>query len=244
MKLKLIIIGFSLLIANVADASLFRLDMNGTVIYRGIGVPASSGISNNNQANLSIVFEDNVTSIGSTVTNFANSIISFNGNFGGYAFSGDNGSIRLGNSNVTRNGVTGDSVSIDFRGTALNTAYGIDRNDFTSTDGSVGGEPLRNIELTVFNENTDFLNPGDSISDAMNALVSDLAILNANDPFASNVGLRIFFSDQAFGSFPVSATSTVDSATLTSISAIPVPATVWLFVSGLLGLIGFAKRSV
>ncbi len=246
MNIKIITASLVLFLASSANASIFRLDMNGSVIWTGSGVPAGAPIARNDAVSLSVVFDDSVAAnnVGSTTANFYDSIISFDGSYGSYAFSGDNSSVRLGNGNATRNGVTGDTIKLALQGVALNSASGINRNDFISTDGSVGGQILRSVEFDVFNENTNFINSGDSISVALNALVADFSTLTANDPFADNVGLRISFSDQAWGSFPVAATADISSLTLTQVSAVPVPAAVWLFGSGLAGLAGFARRKV
>jgi len=58
--------------------------------------------------------------------------------------------------------------------------------------------------------------------------------------FTADAGTSLFISgsytDSSFLDAPIS------SSTLASVSAVPVPAAIWLFGSGLIGLAGFAKR--
>ena len=85
----------------------------------------------------------------------------------------------------------------------------------------------------------------DGVQHNYSALMSDyagLAGLSVVDPI-SKINLSFFTSAQT-GFFGQKSTATVwfDNVTIGDVSTVPVPAAAWLFGSGLLGLIGVAKR--
>ena len=82
-------------------------------------------------------------------------------------------------------------------------------------------------------------------SDGIGMELHDL--LNTDEPVAEGwqEEHQIGLYNEAAGSLDLTTTSepsTITSSSLITVSAVPVPAAVWLFGSGLLGLIGVAKR--
>jgi len=88
-------------------------------------------------------------------------------------------------------------------------------------------------------------NPIDGVQHNYTALLGDYAVLaglSAADPIAK-VSLSFFASGQTgFFGQKSNATAWFDNVAIGDVSAVPIPAAVWLFGSGLLGLIGIARR--
>ena len=94
--------------------------------------------------------------------------------------------------------------------------------------------------------NINFCNEGEGTLQALTAdfwSASAVYVVKAYDAsHISNSAMMDYFSDSS-GSFSVATNGVVGtSSALVRVSAVPIPATVWLFGSGLIGLIGLARR--
>ncbi len=123
--------------------------------------------------------------------------------------------------------VTLDSVGIAWRGNDADMSVVSLQND------SIGGSTISDLLISSLWGH-----------DYQNVSGNSAQLINSPTAFASQYWLiSAFDADYVGDGNPLweGATDAFKLASV-SVSAIPIPATVWLFVSGLLGLIGFSKR--
>lgn len=117
--------------------------------------------------------------------------------------------------------------------TELDTIYAELGGDFATSGYVIDGDPI--VTITDYNIGIDF----NSLSPP-----PDLIVLAVLTPFSVNANIGLL----SVGAYNVNANFYVDGIleqTVTdsfTVSAVPLPAGVWLFASGLLGLIGISKR--
>lgn len=141
-------------------------------------------------------------------TRRTNSISCFQGIVGTYSFSGTTGEIFLRNDDVgiPFGGNPYDQLNFGFYNeSSNNTIFGIDRNDFVQTGGTVGGFPLRDVRIGV---------QTDDVSMLQNLDLSQAAVDGTFD-FLNLYTFRMSFSNETFGSTPLTVSGTFDSATVT-----------------------------
>lgn len=107
-----------------------------------------------------------------------------------------------------------------------------------------------NINITSVTSYSSFSNGDASFLDAGGTYLSAGAIFNLNfDTALTNAGGTIGVSAEEVLLYSISPPSSMlptvltGSGFVTGTPAVPVPAAVWLFVSGLIGLIGIARRN-
>jgi hypothetical protein len=161
-----------------------------------------------------------------------NAITGFSGHAGGFSFSGQSGQAYTLRQDDPPNG----NNFITVHGTnAFNDNPG-NRNDFTQVSDPVGGVQLN---LISFNSVT-------GVDRVYNLALTQDKLPSAIPPgsghlfiqFSKPSGQQINEQFQLIG-----ALDTITVTNLDNVSAVPVPAAVWLFGSGLLSLFGFSQRS-
>ncbi|MFZ5621977.1 MAG: VPLPA-CTERM sorting domain-containing protein [Pseudomonadota bacterium] len=175
---------------------------------------------------------------------------------------GGPGSLILGNMLFNWNGNNGIPVSIVLDaagmfgammdpgfgvGTVISGVGAIPAADGTYTNASWGYLGLGPTPVATTEWNTSFA-PGCSLGSCMGVtpsgalpLVTDTAV-NSNE-YAMGDGVGVGGNPMADGPFQgYNANFDITSITITDITTIPVPAAAWLFGSGLLGLVGVARR--
>jgi len=94
--------------------------------------------------------------------------------------------------------------------------------------------------------NINFCNEGEGTLQALTAdfwSASSVWVVSARDASHIPDSATMDYFSNSSGSFSVATNGVVGtSSALVRVSAVPIPATVWLFGSGLIGLIGFARR--
>ncbi|WP_442497046.1 hypothetical protein [Methylobacter sp. sgz302048] len=177
-----------------------------------------------------------------SVSQIANSATITNGNF---------------DSGLTGWGTAG-NVTLDAGGYAvLNTFLGIDTSAYGGTNGSILSQTVNALAGDVisfsYSFNTDDYLPYNDfalIAGDAQYLVSDVATVGNGDSsgwqnfsftalsdFSDLKFIASNHTDTAFNS-----TLFIDNVSSGSVSAVPVPAAVWLFGSGVLGLLGFNRK--
>ncbi len=236
-KLRLLLVA-GLVGFNTSYAASIQVDLSGSVTSLGGASGPGNGVINVGDAiSYSFTFDEQTTSGSTGVVRYLYSITDFTGSVGSYLFSGNTGDVFLRNDSASGTLFGGnpfDQISISNYNAAVNSAaLGLTRDDFTSTSGNVAGYPLRSVSLLIQTDDTTFLSDLNFSEQAMLSTSANLPLL----------GFSMFFMDGAFGSVPVSVDGSFSSMTVTNLSAVPVPAAVWLFASGLMGMVGVARRA-
>ena len=224
---------------NMVQAATIQVDLQGTVttIY-GTSANYNNVFSVGDSISYTFTFDESFYIPNATgVIRYKNSITSFAGSVGSYQFTGGSGSAFVRNDQsggTIFGGNPYDQLTISNYNATANLAYlGLARDDFTSTGGDVAGFPLRTVEVSIQTDDTSFLSSLDFSEQAVASMASYLSLVN----------FRMVFSNDAFGITPLGILGDVTSINVTNLSAVPVPAAVWLFGSGLVGLIGIARQS-
>lgn len=202
------------------------------------GIAVGNGFFNVGSAiNYNLTFEETASLYpASTVDSFSHSVSSFSATVGGYDFAGDNGRAFARNNGVV-SGIFGgspyDQFTLTHNDLARNqTFYFLNRNDFTSSDGQVGGRPLANASLTMQTTDTSFVSGVD-----FNAAI--FQALAANPSYLGLMDFSLYFDTTPVGTVDGLVLGKFTSITVTTV---PVPAAMWLLGSGVVGLFGFARR--
>jgi len=230
--------GFMLLVTSSSYADTIKVDLTGSVTSIGGSSGPTNGVFSPGDAiSYSFEFEEATTASSSGVVRYLYSITSFSGDVGGYLFSGSSGDAFLrndGTAGTIFGGNPYDQVTINNLTAAVyDQAYGgFDREDFASTSGNVAGVPLRSVSIHAQTDDTTLLSDLNFSEEALISLSDNLSLLS----------FSMLFMDGAFGSAPVSVNGSFNGMTVTNLTSVPVPAAAWLFGSGLLGLIGMARR--
>ena len=114
-----------------------------------------------------------------------------------------------------------------------------------SFDYDATSDVYSNINITSTGTYNSFSSGNAVYLDASGSYLSNLAILNFNfDTALTDAGGTISTSveETLFYTFPPLPTLLTGSGFVTAAPAVPIPAAIWLFGSGLIGLIGVARR--
>lgn len=177
----------------------------------------------------SITFDDSgvpdrLTSDETNYSQIYNNILDFNVDFApGYNVHGDGGSFNL-NGNMAVTYGTDAGTRVDEMVMSTSTFINGDRPTVTT---NLDGFFVDNMMINFRDASGAFY--GDKLPDLSTFVMPD----HIRDPY-----LSMWFSDGQ-GNFKANMSMRLDSV---SVSAVPVPAAVWLFGSGLLGLIGVSRR--
>lgn len=212
-----------------AQAALIKVEFSGSVTLVGGQSSIGSGFSVGQSATYEFVFDDQMSPwnsrpdplLGGTFSSYLDSIVSFEGNVGGYSFSGSQGhALVRDNFNDTgfsqHIGVQDLIILNNLNEVTYEGAYNIfGRTDF-ETGADVNGFPLRSFDVTLTDTTASLLNNTMLWQENFESFQSISGFVEANE-------FRLFFMPEAFGSVDVAMFGAFDTMTITNLS-IPVSA--------------------
>lgn len=203
------------LMATTAQATPFTIDIAGTISGQNGSLAPSSPFSVGDNFSYSVALDDGVA--GPTtggVTRALNNITEFSFSLGSYLASGSSGDVFLRNNGST--GVFGgapyDQATISHLSEPV-YAGGFNlpgRTDFESTSGPVSGENLRSIGFTFQTPSEEFVGAGESLLSIARNIESNPDVRTARSQGGGG-GFSVSFSNEAFGSLPLSIDLVIDS---------------------------------
>ena len=202
----LAVVAIELFVATSAHAALIQVDLDGHV--EGT-VGTGKTIQVDDPVHYTVRFNEQMAATTPTAV-FLNAVTSFSGTVGWYNFSGTSGRAFTrndGTSPAYGGGAPYDQVAIDHANSVAYQAAGLNRNDFTSTDGDVGGYPLRSFGIVAQSLDTSLLAGNDFTAATFYALRDNSAAIDLQE-------FNLYFSNDPFALGPVAAYGSFDSITV------------------------------
>jgi len=225
---------FLSLFAGHANAASITVQLVGEVTGVSGVVVGNSFFNLGDAITYNLEFDEELAS-SSPIDTFTSAITSFSGSVGTYDFAGSTGQAFTRN-NGTAGSLFGgnpfDQISISHNDLDRNLAFlGLNRNDFTSDDGLIGGKPLAQVRLSAQTDDTSFMSSNDFDASIFQALAG-------NSTYLDLLGFSMSFDIDAFGSVDGTA-----SGEFNSITVVPEPSTGLLLSLGLITMLASRRCS-